>query len=86
MAEELATGAGGRMFTVAGWSREGRSMADLQAPYCIQAFKYPHSMGAWSKDSQTHAASPKEGSSRLSKIEDSGFGAPCTVRMETVAD
>ena len=53
----------------------GLNASYLQSPaHCAQAFKYPHSMGAWSNDSKTHAASPEKGS-RLSKIEDSGFRA-----------
>tara|TARA_R110002072_G_scaffold85210_12_gene192818 strand:- start:10584 stop:12812 length:2229 start_codon:yes stop_codon:yes gene_type:complete len=64
--------------------REGNS--DRRAPAAVKAFvrKYPHSMGAWSKASRTHADYMRAGDF-FSSEQSITVDAPTAVRMEFVS-
>lgn len=61
--------------------REGNS--DRRAPLAVKNYarKYPHSMGAWSKDSKTHVATMNGGDFRSSERSITVDNA-CSVRIE----
>lgn len=65
--------------------REGNS--DRRAPKAVKEYAKanPHSMGAWSKDSQTHVATMSSGDFRSSE-KSVTIGAATTVRIEHVAN
>ncbi len=61
--------------------REGNS--DRRAPLAVKNFarKYPHSMGAWSKDSKTHVATMNGGDFRSSE-RSMTVDSDCSVKIE----
>ena len=65
--------------------REGNS--DRRAPASVKDYarKHPHSMGAWSADSQTHVASMSDGDF-FGNEQSVTVGAATDVRIEHVAD
>ncbi len=65
--------------------REGNS--DRRAPAAVKAYarKYPHSMGAWSGDSQTHVATMGDGDFQATETSVTVDSAD-DVRIEHVAD
>jgi len=65
--------------------REGNS--DRRAPAAVKAFvrKYPHSMGAWSKASRTHADYMRSGDF-FSSEQSLTVDKPTTVRIEFVSE
>ena len=64
--------------------REGNS--DRRAPLSVKNYakKHPHSMGAWSRDSQSHVATMSNGDFRHSETSVT-VEAPTTLRIEHVA-
>ena len=65
--------------------REGNSDRRAAVPVKEYAFKYPHSMGAWSKDSKTVVRSMKDGDF-YSHEHSVCISEACEARIELVAD
>ncbi|MCW2585037.1 MAG: isocitrate dehydrogenase, partial [Frankiales bacterium] len=64
--------------------REGNS--DRRAPASVKSYarKHPHSMGAWSSDTQSHVSTMSDGDFRHSETSVT-LAAPTTLRIEHVA-
>ena len=65
--------------------REGNSDRRAAVPVKEYAFKYPHSMGAWSKESKTHVASMSDGDFYAHE-KSVTIPEACEARIELVAE
>ena len=65
--------------------REGNSDRRAAVPVKEYAFKYPHSMGTWAKDSKTHVASMSDGDFYAHE-KSVTIAEACEARIEMVAE
>ena len=65
--------------------REGNSDRRAAVPVKEYAFKYPHSMGAWSKESKTHVASMSDGDFYAHE-KSVTLSEACEARIEMVSE